>query len=75
MSDPVNHPKHYTQGSLEYLDAVDGLELGFYQGNIMKYVVRYKYKNASQELRIQDLEKALFYLKRLIEIESTKKVE
>jgi|TARA_R110000824_G_scaffold114898_1_gene265725 hypothetical protein len=75
MSDPVNHPKHYTQGSLEYLDAVDGLQLGFYQGNIMKYVVRYKYKHAAQELRIQDLEKALFYLKRLIEIESTKKVE
>tara|TARA_R110002051_G_scaffold22828_1_gene58509 strand:- start:102 stop:329 length:228 start_codon:yes stop_codon:yes gene_type:complete len=75
MSDPVNHPKHYTQGSLELIDAVDGLQLGFYQGNIMKYVVRYKYKHASQELRIQDLEKALFYLKRLIEIESTKKVE
>ena len=75
MSDPVNHPKHYTQGSLEYLDAVDGLQLGFYQGNILKYVVRYKYKHTAQELRIQDLEKALFYLKRLIEIESTKKVE
>ena len=75
MSDPVNHPMHYTQGSLEYLDAVDGLKLGFYQGNIMKYVVRYKYKHSTQELRIQDLEKALFYLKRLIEIESTKKVE
>jgi len=75
MSDPVNHPKHYTQGSLELIDAVDGLQLGFYQGNIMKYVVRYKHKHDTQELRIQDLEKALFYLKRLIEIESTKKVE
>ena len=75
MNDPVNHPAHYTQGTMEYIDAVDGLQLGFYQGNIMKYVVRYKYKHASQELRIQDLEKALFYLKRLIEIESTKKVE
>jgi len=75
MSDPVNHPTHYTQGSLEYLDAVDGLQLGFYQGNIMKYVVRYKHKHAAQELRIQDLQKALFYLNRLIEIESTKKVE
>ena len=41
----------------------------------MKYVVRYKHKHDTQELRIQDLEKALFYLKRLIEIESTKKVE
>ena len=29
----------------------------------------------TQELRIQDLEKSLFYLKRLIKIESTKKVE
>ena len=75
MTDPVNSPAHYTQGTMEYIDAVDGLQLGFYQGNIMKYVVRYKHKHATQELRIQDLEKALFYLKRLIEIESTKKVE
>ena len=75
MTDPVNSPAHYNKGSLEFIDCVDGLGLDFYQGQVMKYLVRYKYKHNTQELRVQDLEKALFYLKRLIKIESTKKVE
>ena len=35
----------------------------YLQGNIIKYVWRYRYKNG-----VEDLEKALFYLKRLIKV-------
>ena len=66
MSDPVNNPAHYNQGDMEFLTAVDGLGLDFYQGQIMKYVVRYQHKHETPELQIQDLKKAKFYLNRLI---------
>ena len=42
-------------------------DLDFLQGNIVKYVVRYKEKNG-----IEDLNKAMEYLKRLIESENNK---
>jgi hypothetical protein len=61
MADNVNHPSHYNAGSLEVIDAIEGLKLGFHAGNVVKYVARYKHKNG-----IEDLRKALWYLERLI---------
>lgn len=58
----VNHPKHYNQGKIEVIDAIDDWNLDFYEGNIVKYVSRHRHKNG-----IEDLEKALWYLSRLIE--------
>lgn len=63
--DAVNHPSHYNAGSLEVIDAIEGLELGFHAGNVVKYVARYKHKNG-----IEDLRKAAWYLSRLIELET-----
>lgn len=62
--DPVNHPPHYTNGSLEVIDAIEGLNLGFHAGNVVKYVARYKHKGG-----IEDLRKASWYLNRLISLE------
>jgi hypothetical protein len=63
--DNVNHPSHYNQSGIEAIEAVkaatgDGFE-GYLQGNIMKYLWRYKYKNG-----LEDLKKAQWYLDRLI---------
>jgi hypothetical protein len=65
-SDMVNHPPHYTKGGIECIDAIAASMTieefrGFLHGQVMKYVWRYKYKNGRE-----DLEKAEFYLKRLI---------
>ena len=66
-SDMVNHPPHYNQKGIEFIDAIEAAtDKGFeyyLQGNIIKYLWRYRYKNG-----VEDLEKALFYLKRLIEV-------
>jgi len=67
LDDPVNSPKHYNQTGIECIDAIraatdDGFEY-YLQGNIMKYVWRYKYKNGSE-----DLKKAQWYLNKLIEV-------
>ncbi|MEE9367012.1 MAG: DUF3310 domain-containing protein [Dehalococcoidales bacterium] len=62
MSDPVNHPSHYNQGDMEVIEAIEGLKLGFFAGTILKYLARYPYKGEP----LEDLEKAHWYLERLI---------
>ena len=64
--DMVNSPPHYNQAGIECIDAIraatgDGYEY-YLQGNIIKYLWRYRYKNG-----VQDLEKAQWYLQKLIE--------
>ena len=66
MLDNVNNPKHYNQAGNECIDAIraatgDGFEY-YLQGNILKYLWRYRYKNG-----VEDLKKAQWYLKLLIE--------
>ena len=65
-ADMVNSPPHYNQAGIECIDAIraatgDGYEY-YLQGNIIKYLWRYRYKNG-----VQDLEKAQWYLSKLIE--------
>lgn len=65
--DSVDNPVHYTQGSIECLDAIresmtSESYKGFLKGQVQKYMWRYEKKNNP----IEDLKKAEFYLKRLI---------
>lgn len=68
--DMVNQPPHYTQGGVECIDAIKAAVTGkppyeaWLTGQIIKYVWRYNFKNGKE-----DLEKAEFYLKRLIDIQ------
>ena len=63
--DAVNHPPHYNNGSIECIDYIkQQLGAGFKNyllGNIIKYIHRHEYKN-----NIQDLQKARWYLDKLI---------
>lgn len=43
-------PSRYTQGSMEVWDAIEALNLDFMQGNVLKYISRYKLKNKDQDL-------------------------
>lgn len=69
LDDPVNSPKHYTQGEMEVITAIEGLALDYHQGNVLKYVSRYQYKNG-----VEDLKKARWYIDRLIYIEEQKAI-
>ena len=66
--DMVNHPPHYNEGGLECIDYIkQQLGAGFpsyLEGSIIKYIHRHKYKDAN----IQDLQKAKWYLNKLIEV-------
>lgn len=73
-NDNVYNPKHYTMGNIECIDgiesAVSGLEgiEAFCTGNAIKYLWRWKYKNG-----IEDLEKAKWYIDRLIQVSKIEK--
>jgi len=67
MADNVNQPPHYNQAGIECIDAIqaatgEGFEF-YLQGNILKYMWRYRYKN-----KTEDLKKAQWYLNKLIEV-------
>ena len=74
--DIINKPSHYHKNGIDvngYLEQHFPLEgkftvpEGFYIGNTIKYVSRYKEKNG-----LEDLEKAAFYLGKLIDIEKAR---
>lgn len=70
--DPVN-PQHYKNGEVECIEGIrsavigkDGFA-GYLTGNVIKYIWRYESKGG-----VQDLEKASWYLNKLIEHEKGK---
>ncbi len=69
MSDPVNHPKHYTShpSGIETIQITE--HMNFCLGNVIKYVLRADQKGN----RLQDLKKAEWYLKREIAREEAEK--
>lgn len=65
--DLVNTPAHYTSGNIECIDALEAAMTpeefrGFLKGNVLKYLWRANLKGNLQ----QDMEKAQWYLTRLI---------
>jgi|TARA_E500000331_G_C16685378_1_gene467280 hypothetical protein len=65
--DMVNSPPHYNQTGIECIHAISAAtDNGFkyyLQGNIMKYLWRFDYKDKP----LEDLQKAQWYLEKLIE--------
>jgi len=55
---------HYRQFNIQPIEFIRGNNLGFIEGNIIKYVCRYKAKNGKE-----DLLKAQHYLELLVQLE------
>ena len=55
---------HYKKKSIQPWDYVAVNNLGFFEGNAIKYITRHKDKNG-----VEDLKKAIHYLEKLIELE------
>ena len=65
--DMVNHPPHYSTGlpeGVEVIDIIRAQNAGYEFGNLLKYALRWQYKNG-----VEDLKKARVYLDWLIEKE------
>lgn len=65
--DTIKKAKHYNQGKFEVIDVIEDWNLGFSLGNAVKYIARCEHKRN----KVEDLQKAIFYLNR--EIENSKK--
>lgn len=67
----VNHPAHYNQSSVECIDAIEAAVEGldpkeaFCAGTAIKYLWRFKHKGKP----VEDLQKAIWYINRLIDHE------
>ena len=65
--DEINHPKRYTKGKIECIDAQEAAVIGkspqeaLLIGPIIKYLFRYEEKGG-----YEDIEKAQWYLNRLL---------
>ena len=68
-ADTVNHPSHYTAGTLETIDAIEAMvgqagwspATGYRLGNVLKYLWRHAHKGG-----LESLKKARWYLDREI---------
>ena len=67
-SEAVEHPAHYNAGGIECIDAIEAALAcqrepvqAFLTGQVLKYLWRWPLKGG-----VEDLEKARFYLERLI---------
>lgn len=66
----VAHPPHYNTGKIEVIEAIEDWGLNFHKGNAVKYIARAGKK--VPENYCEDLEKAVWYLKREIELHRAK---
>ena len=66
MSDYVNHPDHYTDGGIETIDFIEAKNMSFHLGNAIKYISRAGKKDSSKT--IEDLQKAIWYIERYINL-------
>lgn len=56
---------HYKKLAIQPVEYIHANKIGYFEGNVIKYVSRWRSKNG-----IKDLEKAKHYIELLIELES-----
>ena len=64
LDDPVNHPSHYTSGSIEVIDFIEDQRFPYHLGNAIKYISRAGKKDP--KALVTDLKKAVWYINRYI---------
>lgn len=61
---------HYRTMPIQPLEFITKNGLDYFQGNVLKYILRYKNKNG-----IEDLRKAIHYIEMMIELEEKREQE
>ena len=62
MNRNIISPDYYQKGNIEVTDFIIDQSMSFLEGNVVKYITRYKEKSG-----IEDLRKARWYLEKMIE--------
>jgi Protein of unknwon function (DUF3310) len=56
---------HYKAKSIQPWEVIERNNMGFFDGNALKYIMRYKEKGG-----VEDLKKAIHYIEKLIEMDA-----
>ena len=59
---------HYKTEGMQHWDIVQLFNLDYFQGQITKYIFRWKYKHTTPHKRLEDLKKARHFLDKYIEL-------
>lgn len=59
---------HYQQGEIQPWDFIAANNIGFFEGNAIKYLTRWRSKGG-----VEDLRKARHYIDKLVELENNKR--
>lgn len=70
VEDNVNSPTHYNTGKIEVIEFIEDQGFHYHLGNAVKYLCRAGRKDPGKY--IEDLEKAIWYIRREIEINAEK---
>ena len=62
MNDKQVGGKHYVELELQPWEVIERNKLDYWEGNAIKYLLRYKHKNG-----VEDLKKAIHYIEYLIQ--------
>ena len=67
MTDNVNRPPHYRKGSVECIEAIkSALTREEFKGYLKAAAIKYIWREDQKGKNIEDLQKAVWYLNRLI---------
>ena len=67
MSEDVKNQSHYARHAIQPVEFIARNNLGYLEGNVIKYILRYQHKGAPEK----DLAKASHYLEMLCELQKT----
>ena len=72
MASKIDPDHYHSNTNLEAIDVIEAFDLNFHRGNIVKYVLRAGKKTEkgyeNKQKQLEDLNKAKWYLSRLIEV-------
>ena len=69
MMDNIKKPDHYNKGGIEPIDYITKNNLSYCEGNVIKYITRWRYKGG-----IEDLKKAKQYIDFIIDKETESEI-
>jgi hypothetical protein len=70
MADQVKKPNHYFRYKIEPITFILQNNIPYVEGNVIKYLCRWRFKHLTKEKQIEDLQKAKQYIDLLIEKET-----
>ncbi len=64
--------RHYDQGDIECWNYIVAKKMGYLEGNVVKYITRWRDKGKTKEEKLEDLGKCRTYIDKLIEVVDAK---